>query len=277
MLELLPRLRLALAVVPAIAGILSTVPSHYTIYTTCALLALLIVRAGALLPKSAAALLAAEFIGFAFIAHTFGGFMYVMLFSTLLALFQLKPSGKLAALCSVLGLLLLMIALADKDIETRAAFALLWVMTAVILQRMNELELRRQQTEQLYEQLENSHEQLHAARSRMLEYGSQIEQYAQSEERNRIARDIHDDLGHRLIRVKMMTEAALHLFPADPERARGIVGQVRDQLQDSMERMRRTVRKLAAFDEEAGRLYSLALKCGLLSAAVQDRCTQAWS
>jgi signal transduction histidine kinase len=91
----------------------------------------------------------------------------------------------------------------------------------------------------------------------MQDYASQVEYNAQIEERNRIAKDIHDDLGHRLIRVKMMSEAALHLFDADASKARRTVEQIRDQLQDSMELMRRTVRKLAADGEKDARRYAL--------------------
>ncbi len=257
MVEPLARLRLLLAALPAVAGIVLIAPGHYAVYTACTLLGLLMVKAGALFPKSAALMLTAELAGFTAIAYFFDGLLFLMLFSTLIAFYQLKPSAKLAAACSALGLASLLLVLGSHDLDMKAAFGLLWLATAVILNSRNELERKKDLTAHLYEKLEDSHEQLQAARSRMQTYGLQIEQYAQSEERNRIARDIHDDLGHRLIRVKMMAEAALHLHPADPDRAGAILAQVRDQLQEGMERMRHTVRKLSSFDEHRERKYAL--------------------
>lgn len=48
---------------------------------------------------------------------------------------------------------------------------------------------------------------------RLLLFTKQLEGVAQAEERTRISRQLHDDIGHRLIRTKMMSEAALLTLP----------------------------------------------------------------
>lgn len=60
----------------------------------------------------------------------------------------------------------------------------------------------------------------------------------------RIARQLHDDIGHRLIRVKMMTEAAIHTLPAAPETGLQMMNQIRDQLSGSMDDMRAALKRI---------------------------------
>jgi len=254
---MLYRIRALLVAVPSIISIVNVNAGSYAIYTTCVLLALLLIKAGSLIPKHSNLFLLAELIGFAWFSYTYGGVLFLYLFSTLLATFRSRPAPMVCLLWSSIGLAALLSGLHGRENEIIFAVAVLWATTAAILYASNEFEDKRHQIEDLYEALAASHVELDAARRRMQDYASQVEYNAQIEERNRIAKDIHDDLGHRLIRVKMMSEAALHLFDADASKARRTVEQIRDQLQDSMELMRRTVRKLAADGEKDARRYAL--------------------
>ncbi|GGG89749.1 sensor histidine kinase [Paenibacillus radicis (ex Gao et al. 2016)] len=257
MMNQLHRIRSLLVAVPAIVTILSIGPSDYIGYTAYILLALLIVRAGKLFPGVALPLLLAELFYFNWLASTYNGLLFLLPFATLIGAFTSKPFSKTALAWTIGGGALLTVSLQSEQPEVITAILLLWLMTAGILTIGNANAAKQHQTEHLYEALALSHEELEAARRRLIDYASQIEQYAQLEERNRIAKDIHDDLGHRLIRVKMMSEAAIQLFDADPPRARTMIEQIRDQLQDSMERMRRTVRRLAAPEDNDSRRYAL--------------------
>ncbi|MBM7630926.1 sensor histidine kinase [Geomicrobium sediminis] len=49
---------------------------------------------------------------------------------------------------------------------------------------------------------------------------SQLDVYVQEEERNRIARELHDTLGHTLTMMKVKSELALHYIDREPERAK---------------------------------------------------------
>ncbi len=254
---MLYRIRALLVAVPSIISIVNVSAGSYAIYTTCVLVALLLIKAGSMFPKYSNLLLLAELIGFAWFSYTYGGVLFLFLFSTLLATFRSRPAPAVCLLWSSIGLAALLSGLQGRDHDIIFAVAVLWATTAAILYASNEFEDKHHQIEDLYEALAASHAELDAARLRMQDYASQVEYNAQIEERNRIAKDIHDDLGHRLIRVKMMSEAALHLFDADASKARRTVEQIRDQLQDSMELMRRTVRRLAADGEKDARRYAL--------------------
>ncbi|AWB43206.1 two-component sensor histidine kinase [Paenibacillus sp. CAA11] len=100
------------------------------------------------------------------------------------------------------------------------------------------------ETIQLYDEIRWKHYELEEARGRLREFAQQVENAAQLEERNRISRQLHDELGHRLIRVKIMLEAALHTVPADPSKGLSMLEQIRDQVSASLEEMRSTVRRL---------------------------------
>lgn len=73
---------------------------------------------------------------------------------------------------------------------------------------------------------------------------ARLEALAKEEERKKISSDLHDDLGHRMVRMKMMMEAALRIAEQSPDQAQSLYGTVRDQLSDAMEAMRRTVKGL---------------------------------
>lgn len=77
--------------------------------------------------------------------------------------------------------------------------------------RLNE-QSARIQAEELAQQLEIANHQL-------AEYASQAEELAATQERNRLAREIHDNLGHYLTIVNVQIEAAKVTCETDPSRA----------------------------------------------------------
>jgi signal transduction histidine kinase len=74
------------------------------------------------------------------------------------------------------------------------------------------------------ERAENLFAELETAHSDLKRYAEQASELATSEERNRVAREIHDSLGHYLTVVNVQLEAAGKLFDRDPEKAREAVG-----------------------------------------------------
>ncbi|MWC26780.1 sensor histidine kinase [Paenibacillus sp. MMS18-CY102] len=257
MSSLMRWLRHLFIVMPTVFTLIAQPLGAATDWLICSiLLGLLAVKLSELFPKITVPLLIIELIGFGAVSEQWDGFLFLLPYSTLIAIYSRSTST--AALCfwTIGGLAVQIASLSGRSTELMAAAALLWLMLAAVLIAARQNNDKHLRAELLYERLASQHEELEGARRRLLDYAAQIEQYAQTEERNRIARDIHDDLGHRLIRVKMMAEATLHLFDVDTQRARHTVEQIRDQLQDSMERMRRTVRKLSA-PEEDSRVYAI--------------------
>lgn len=70
------------------------------------------------------------------------------------------------------------------------------------------------------------------------------EALAVAEERNRLARELHDTLGHRMTVALVQLEGAERLAEREPARAAEMIGVVRDQLQSGMEDLRASVSAL---------------------------------
>ncbi|MGN7415191.1 sensor histidine kinase [Paenibacillus sp. SAF-068] len=133
---------------------------------------------------------------------------------------------------------------------------LLLLITAALSWQGSRTASSRGQLEQVYDELRSKHYELQEARAQLLLFTKQLEGAAQAEERIRISRQLHDDIGHRLIRTKMMSEAALLTLPRDTEQGTEMVRQIRDQLATSMEDMRSTLHKLQP-DSYASEAYDL--------------------
>jgi signal transduction histidine kinase len=71
-----------------------------------------------------------------------------------------------------------------------------------------------------------------------------LEELAVAEERNRLAREMHDTLGHRLTVAAVQLEGAQRLIPQEPERATAMVATGREQLRDALADLRQTVATL---------------------------------
>ncbi len=80
------------------------------------------------------------------------------------------------------------------------------------------------------------------ARQRTLERSRALDQQlAAIAERERIARDLHDLLGHTLTMVALKAEVANKLFDTDPERARQEIGEIRDASRTALKDVRSAV------------------------------------
>ena len=75
-------------------------------------------------------------------------------------------------------------------------------------------------------------------------YAAQAEQLATTQERNRVARDIHDGLGHHLTVVQMQVQAARAVLAADPARADAVLAKAQQQATEALAEARRSVATL---------------------------------
>ena len=88
--------------------------------------------------------------------------------------------------------------------------------------------------------------ELQTANQKLREYAAQVEELATIRERNRMAREIHDSLGHYLTVINVQLEAAQVLAPNDPERARTALQKAQALAQDGLADVRRSVAALRA-------------------------------
>jgi signal transduction histidine kinase len=102
--------------------------------------------------------------------------------------------------------------------------------------RLNEQQAR-ENAERLMAELEQANAQLAA-------YATQAEELAITQERNRLAREIHDSLGHYLTTVNVQIEAAKVVMDSDPERALDAMNKAQELAQKGLARVRESVATL---------------------------------
>ncbi|MFC4601944.1 sensor histidine kinase [Cohnella hongkongensis] len=226
-------------------------------YVACILTALLISRLLLFARKFAMALLPLGMAAFGWLFHEYGGLLYFLQYSLLVsAALSLDKPAQLG-LTAALSAAILNAGAPDLPAETIWTMNVGWLAVALLVGAVWLQKARMTRLDRLVETLEGGQDQLEQERARVLEYARKVEDYAQAQERSRIAAELHDDLGHRLIRLKMMTEAALQLLERHPAQATALIEQVRGQLEESMNNMRYTVRKLQPAGAESSRRYAL--------------------
>ncbi|PTY04854.1 hypothetical protein DB347_19325 [Opitutaceae bacterium EW11] len=122
-----------------------------------------------------------------------------------------------------------------------AAFLFVILFTRLVIVSM----ASRDRAEQLAKELETANAQLR-------EQSAQTAALAAANERNRIARDIHDGLGHYLTVIAVQLEAAGALLPADPVRARDAVAKAETLSRQALDEVRRSVGALRAAASTGG-------------------------
>jgi signal transduction histidine kinase len=116
-----------------------------------------------------------------------------------------------------------------------AAFAFVIVFTRVAVSEKR----TREHAEQLAADLATANQQLRDAAAR-------TEELAMARERNRLAREIHDSLGHYLTTVAVQLEAARALHAADPARSLAAVEKAHGLAREALVEVRRSVGALRA-------------------------------
>lgn len=86
--------------------------------------------------------------------------------------------------------------------------------------------------------------ELQVAHAQLRETSAQVERLAVADERNRLSRELHDALGHRLTVAVVQLEGAQRLVPSDPDRAGRMIGTVREQMKEALADLRRTLQAL---------------------------------
>ena len=87
-------------------------------------------------------------------------------------------------------------------------------------------------------------EELRLANQRLRESAVQIEKLVMNQERTRIAREIHDSLGHALTGLNIQLEGALKLWEVNPEQARTFVAQAKEMGSTALQETRQAVATL---------------------------------
>ena len=127
--------------------------------------------------------------------------------------------------------------------------------------------------------------ELENANRRLTEQAAAVEALAIANERNRMARELHDVLGYTLATVVVKAEAARRLLPSDPARVAEELGRIQEVARSGLSEVRRSVgalRQEDAPDPEAEAQPSdypgplAAWHAGRISAAATGERDQEW-
>jgi signal transduction histidine kinase len=123
-----------------------------------------------------------------------------------------------------------------------------------------------------------SREKLAIANEKLRQYALRIENQAILQERNRIARDIHDSLGHSLTALNIQLETALKLWQSNPDKAKTFLARAKELGSLSLQEVRQSVstmrsgpvqgrpleEAIANLAEDLQRLTGISPTCSLL-------------
>ncbi|MBM2848666.1 MAG: putative Histidine kinase protein [Anaerolineales bacterium] len=144
-----------------------------------------------------------------------------------------------AVSASTIGFLTNWTALFTSALSIGAGVVFVFVFTQVAL--------REQQARAEVERLAAD---LRAANDKLREYAVQVEELATAKERNRLAREIHDSLGHYLTVINVQIEAARAVIGNDPPRALDALRKAQSLAQEGLADVRRSVAALRASPTE---------------------------
>ena len=102
----------------------------------------------------------------------------------------------------------------------------------------------RFQRERMFRELEQSHHELEEANQRLAQAAVQERELAVLRERGRLARDMHDTLGHSLALMTVKLEAAQRLRAVDPDRADHEVAATQTIARDALGELRAAIANL---------------------------------
>lgn len=100
------------------------------------------------------------------------------------------------------------------------------------------LNLERERSNELLSQLKTSRQDLESAHVQLQKYAQEVEELAIARERTRLARDIHDTLGHYLTIMTIQLETIRKVLDHDPARAISEVEEARRVVAQCMQEVR---------------------------------------
>jgi signal transduction histidine kinase len=130
-------------------------------------------------------------------------------------------------------------------------FTLILIFLLVIAGQIDRDQRSRQQMRQLLVELEASHRQLQ-------DYAARVAELATAAERNRLARDIHDSIGHYLTAINIQLEKAQAYRARDPEEADQAIRDAKQTARAALQDVRQSVSALRTGSERFSLKKSLA-------------------
>lgn len=100
------------------------------------------------------------------------------------------------------------------------------------------------EVKKLYFKLSQTNEELQQANEKLQEYAVMKEKMGETKERNRLAREIHDTLGHTLTGISAGVDACIAMIDTSPEVTKGQLELISKVTRDGIKEVRRSVSEL---------------------------------
>lgn len=149
------------------------------------------------------------------------------------------------------------IILAIKDVLTSLEYILFIIYTVLLLRE--EL-FEKEHVQRLNEQLNEMNEELKRANLELENYAKESIIMTQTKERNRLAREIHDTLGHTLTGIIAGVDACIAMISIAPDMTKQQLEVISDVARQGMKDVRRSVNALRPDVLEQGGLLGAILK-----------------
>ncbi|MCY9692824.1 sensor histidine kinase [Paenibacillus alginolyticus] len=101
-----------------------------------------------------------------------------------------------------------------------------------------------EKTEKLLAENQRQYHLIHEQNNALEQYANQIEQLTLLEERNRMARELHDTVGHTFTSVIMGMDAVSYLIEAAPDKAKEKLDVLRSVTRNGLEEVRRSIHQM---------------------------------
>jgi signal transduction histidine kinase len=135
------------------------------------------------------------------------------------------------------------------NLQTNLIFLLALGFTLALGHVLVQEKASRARSETLFADLGTAHQELEEAHQHLRLYADQVEKLATATERNRLAREIHDSLGHYLTIINVQLEKALTYRERDPEQGDQAVRDAKQMASEALQDVRHSVGALRATDE----------------------------
>ena len=153
----------------------------------------------------------------------------------------LSRNWRLAVNAGIVGAYVLALSLAASGVSAMWAGLPLFLAGQIFIVVFTQMAVNEERARSEVEKLASD---LGAANHSLRAYALQVEELAITKERNRLAREIHDGLGHYLTTIYMQVQAARAVMKADPAKAQDALNTAQNLTQEALLDVRRSVAAL---------------------------------
>ena len=190
-----------------------------------------------------------ELMAVYYLHEQYHGLTYLLVYIPLIDGLRLLGEEKIFATIISTGLLYWLIRM--RELEIVLINVLLLIIVILLILSIDKMRRKIKELEKHYDENRKYSYQLEESKVRLELYNRNIENLAQMEERNRISREIHDTIGHKLTATLLQLEAVIRVSELKGD-TKKMLESVRDNLSNSVDILRKTVKKVSGSQDITG-------------------------